>query len=736
LSFCIKMRSAISRLITICGLFLCVSGVEVAFAGDRTYEMVSPPYKGGYGATEILAVAPDGERVVSYSLGTFADAPSGLTLPGYLGYRSGSGWGTAPLMPPANIAPEVDATDYSSTLESALTEVKPGPNTGVTTFVGNETQLLLHSSYLPDTEADWMVLGGVRMKSLDSSEGSLGASPIYAGADDRLCHVLINSEAPLLSATIGTEGSQLYEAVAGCESEPGLRLVGLDNSRKILSSTCGIGPGPGGNTEDNAFNAISEDGRTIFFSGCIGAKAELFARLDGTRTIEISKPLGGCGDGGKPLEVPGEVPCPGAATRGSAIFVGANQTGTMVYFTTNQSLVNDDQDSSNDLYMARLECPGGGDNCEVAAREVTGIVQVSHDPNAAEAAEVAREVLVAPDGARAYFVASGVLSNNVNSEGFRALSGADNLYVYDSQSNETTFVTDLCSGPAKSGIQDDSRCPLNLEIGEKTRNDSRLWLSPGAREGETGGAAGRFLVFASYGQLVSSDTDTAQDIYRYDAMSGSLDRVSLGEAGSDGNGNSDEFDATLMPSHEEEGRVLGRYKMASRSISEDGSRIVFKSPEPLSQMAINHLENVYEWDKEPDWREGRVTLISSGTDEQSVDDVVMSASGKDIFFVTASALASQDIDDAQDVYDASLEGGPTPTPVGPESCSDACQGALTSPAPLLAPGSAVQSPGGNFTTPRPTVKVAKKGSRRTRKKHRRKLKRRTKLQARSGRSRS
>ena len=42
-----------------------------------------------------------------------------------------------------------------------------------------------------------------------------------------------------------------------------------------------------------------------------------------------------------------------------------------------------------------------------------------------------------------------------------------------------------------------------------------------------------------------SDTDTAKDVYRYDAETGALDRVSGGEADADANGNNDLFDATI-----------------------------------------------------------------------------------------------------------------------------------------------------------------------------------------------
>jgi hypothetical protein len=193
-------------------------------------------------------------------------------------------------------------------------------------------------------------------------------------------------------------------------------------------------------------------------------------------------------------------------------------------------------------------------------------------------------------------------------------------------------------------------------------------------------------------------------VYRYDAELGVLDRVSVGEAGYHANGNCDNgvkatgCDATF----EENGGlstalVSARSGLRARAVSEDGSRIVFMTTEPLSPAAVNHVESAYEWHKQPGWGEGRVSLVSSGSDEQRVNDVVITPSGRDIFFTTVQGLLPQDTDGLADVYDARLGGSGFPVPpASRQPCSgDACQGPLTNPAPLLLPGSVTQAPGGN-----------------------------------------
>ncbi len=371
-------------------------------------------------------------------------------------------------------------------------------------------------------------------------------------------------------------------------------------------------------------------------------------------------------------KVVGEVPCDGAGERASADFAGASEDGSQVYFKTTASLVAGDTDSGNDLYMAGIGCPEGRSECEVSEKEVTSLVQVSHDPNVGEAADVQGVVRVAPDGRRVYFVAGGDLLSQAQREVLKGQGrpvprvGAANLYVYDSVSGSVAF------------------------IGEG-----------GADEAQTAGLDGRFLVFSTFARLVGSDTDAAKDVYRYDAETGELDRVSLGEEGYGANGNASALGASITQGHNG-GSLQFQFEMDNRAISEDGSRIVFTSAEPLSPAASNGLVNAYEWHKEPGESEGKVSLVSAGSAEAPVEDVVISRDGRNVFFVTVQGLVARDTDGAADIYDARLVEGEevVQSPAEPRPCEgDACQGPLTNPAALLVPGSVSQAPGGNFAAP-------------------------------------
>ncbi len=738
---------------------------------ERHYEMVSPPYKGGYGVSAIDAVAvagaAEGERVQFESLGTFAGAPNDTLLGDYLAVRSGGGWSTTPLMLPATPSMprgnESAREVVSSSLESVL-------------FIGD---LAKHSGEVQERslegffEKEYLFQPlGVPRPSPQVMYGpltKLGGGSVEGieakGASPDLCRVLFPSTG-LLPEDKGLSET-LYElsagsSVNGCGGEaPSLRLLAVETGPKgeqrLIDPYCEpyLGGGEFDDRADMNLNVVSADGSEVFFTAgtdlgerkCDGLNGyfpqgpgKLFVRLNGERTVQISQPVA--------ADCAVSAPCHSAVAQ-RAVFTGAGEQGTRVFFTTVQSLVTGDAEFTcretagpvggiveglgefvtqagcespsggaqeararwhrfgNDVYMATLECPGGGEGCPAGEREVASLVQVSRSTVSGEPAEVQGEqaVTVSADGGRVYFVARGVLSEGVNREGRAPLKGADNLYVYDVAENRNHFVVDLCSGREQSGAVLDPACPGG--------SDSKQWL--GVRNLETTGN-GQFLVFTSYGQLTPDDTDTARDIYRYDAATETLERVSTGEDGYDSNGNNNSYDETLP--NMTPGRLpVGRYYMDVRAINEDGSRIVFGTADPLSSLALNGLSNVYEW------HEGHVSLISSGVAPEPEGEVttgggdspVITPSGRDIFFISAQDLVPQDTDGARDVYDARLGEGFPSEPASRRQCEgDACQGSLTNPAPLLVPGSVSQAPGENVPAPPPVKsKTTKKTSKKT-----------------------
>jgi hypothetical protein len=678
------------------GLLLSSTPAQALTNPERAYEMVTPPYKGGYGVGRIEGVAENGESVAFFSPGAFAGAPVGLTgeinkIP-YLSRRGSSGWSTVPITPPADLLPSSNYNDISPSLTSVLAVGQSGRSFG-RAEENYEWRFLVHSTETADSSANWEPGGGAF--TFPSYADNQVSELKYLGGDPDFCHVLFSTGLPVTEKAIGLS-QPLYEFNRGCGGEPaGPRLVAVNNEGNEgnpISPRCQVQLG----SVHNTFHAISSDGSEIFFTTCInnnGADQQLFVRLGGTRTVEVSRSLSeSCGAS--------EIPCPGAG-RASATFAGASEDGSKVYFTTTAPLVPGDSDASNNLYLASIGCPASTPGCSASEKVVTSLAEVSRGASGGEAG-VLGVVRVAPDGSRVYFVATGDLLSagqqaTLESAG-RAIphAGADNLYVYDSATGETTFVGDLCAGHDLSGAVEDSACPSSTE------NDTPTWREGEAGEdAQTAGPAGEFLVFSTVAQLTRDDIDTARDVYRYDASTDTLDRVSIGEVGADDNGNNSAFGAAIVPDGTISSvQVNTQYGLNSRAISEDGSRIVFESAEALSPLATNGLTNVYEWHKEPGWSEGRVTLISGGSGETPVDDAVIDPSGENVFFLTTQQLLPQDTDEAPDIYDARLGGGFPVVPALAQPCSgDACQGPLTNPAPLLVPGSVSQAPGENLAPP-------------------------------------
>jgi hypothetical protein len=677
----------------------------------RAYEMVSPVFKGGFDASLINGGAENGESVAFFSPGAFAGAPSSFSGElSYLARRGASEWSTTPLMAPAPLIAETQAGDMTPSLNMVLEMGHPGPNTFHP--IADEQDLLLHSTESPDTSEGWRQIGTIT-PLIKNEEDQF--RPAYRAASLDFCSVLLAPTATDHLLPLPPEAAeQLYEFDRGCNGEPqSLALVGLNNKHTLINLACPVSPGDEkyGSTGNNAFNAVSADGREVFFTVCVsgseeglGSDHQLFVRLAGSRTVEVSRPLApACEAGG----AAGEVPCEGASARAGANFAGASEDGSKVYFTAPLAagqlpLVPGDTDASDNLYMATIGCAQSKPACGAAEREVISLSQVSHDPASGQAANVMGVVRVAPDGTRVYFVAGGDLLSHGQQQALEGEArrvpqvGAANLYAYDSGSGTVAFVGDLCSGSLASGGVEDVYCPSG-------GSDEQFWMDNEA-QAQTAGKDGRFLAFATYAQLLSGDTNVARDVYRYDALSGRLGRVSGGEGGYDDNGNrtvlaqdGEALGASIAPGHYG-GSLREQYELDNRAISEDGSRIVFTSAEPLSAAATNGLANAYEWHEGiGGGGEGRVSLISSGDSEAAAEDVMISASGRDVFFVTDQGLLPQDTDGVADIYDARLDGGFPVAAAPPQPCSgDACQGPLTSSAPLLVPGSVPQAPGGNF----------------------------------------
>jgi hypothetical protein len=712
----------------------------------RSYEMVTPPYKDGGANVKVQAISGDGSRMIINSFGVFAGAEGdpidALAGAMYQLARSGSGWVTSSVTPPASLSPGSHFLGASADATKVLWEV-----------LGSSK-----SAY--DTDLDVRETNGtfVPMGPLTPPAGAAGppAGNIggeneevgFAGASRDLSHVLFTIRAanPALlwpgdTTNPGTEKS-LYEYVGTGNAQP--MLVGIcttsmggscPNGEGRLISNCGTVLGSaevarGGDT----YNAVSANGEAVLFTalghnvnGCKGIMApevsELYARLDQLQTVPVSEPS------------PNQCEQCNTTVRMPAVFQGASEDGSKAFFLTEQELFKGN--TTMNLYEYDFDNPTG-----------QKIVQVSSGSPTPEVQGVAR---ISEDGSHVYFVAKGVLTG-MNAEGKSPVHGANNLYVFERDevypNGRTTFVATLSSETEAELKTDEEPCaalsgeekevcekPFIREFDSRNEADSGKWNPFDSRQIQAT-PTGRFLVFTSVADLTAGDTSAARQVFEYDAMREKLVRVSIGAAGyAPGNLNASTNESYI--SSQSYTDVSVPTEAATRlAVSADGSNVLFSSLGALTKgaegAAAAGAYSVYEYHSVGAIENGNVYLISDGTNMLSTEIAGLDASGDDAFFSTADSLVPSDVDTQFDIYDARVGGGFS-APVAPATCEgDACQGTSSAPPTFETPGSVSEVGGGNLATqaePKPRPKPRAKHKRKAKAKERRKRGTRSKVHA-------
>jgi hypothetical protein len=558
----------------------------------RAYEMVTPPYKEGF-PVRTPVVSDDG-AVAFISLGVFGESavgsPSGVLQNQYVAMRSGVGWMTVAKAPPYATwntliyAPvEALSADFATSL-------------WVTRRRGVEDQ---PSLYLrgPDGSMTRVGPGAVPGNPRD---------PHVQGTSKDLSHIVFGH-----GSGIGNSADAALWEFVGTGNVGPARAVSVDNDgQPVQPEAC--------------LNRVSGDGRVIAFSsGCNGiGTPQVWARVGGSATVAVSESecTRSAGD-------PGGV-CQGVGVEPAA-YAGSAADGSRVLFTTTQQLVDGDTNTSssvdpsagNDLYACDI--PGGvpvavgaANRCSVL-REVSGVVS---------SARVQSFAGMSDDGSRVYFVAKGVLADNVGTDDAGAVDGRDNLYLWSTDAAHPAGRIRFVSGLSGGGLVNSQVTPDGRYLVFGTR--SRLVrVGPGA---DTDCA-------------VDGDVNCAVDVYRYDAERETMVRVSIRVSGS--GGNAPGLDA------------------GQPGVTADGSTVVFSTGEALSGDDVDGVSDVYAW------HDGEVALISDG--RVGADTPFITPSGRDIFFFTAAQLTALDGDAIGDVYDARVGGGfdlTRPVPCTGDSC--------------------------------------------------------------------
>ena len=690
----------------------------------RAYELVTPPYVAGQRPKgpnrELPAMSANGEHLLAVDYGGFAETRN--LENNQLEYgavyelsRTPSGWSTEALDPSASEYPRREFTDVASPdLRRTLWKLQIPPKKG------EELPLEPPNGVEAPNNADFAIresvgagkgrftlVGPFAAPGHVPSAGQTGEPAVggVVGASGELTHILFTVPKEGKQSWPGDETIEgaraLYEYDGTGGGEPVLVAVRNEaslqseaaregkahvNEAAELISQCGSPLGDKGVT--TATNAVSANGEVVYFTALAADEGpgkdacneagegsgppvnELYARVDGSRTVKIS------------------------GTE-AAEYLGASEDGAKVFFSEGER-----------LYEAEL---GGGEH-----PAVTRLVTIAGGAGA----DVTRAAAISQNGEQVYFDSKAVLTTLPNANGEVAQDDTanpeedvTNLYVYDTKTGTTALVAEQASVLQTTF---DGRFALLRAQHIENTNDNKTGVTQ-LFEYDTGsGSHPPTIVRVSIGQQSAAGyecpaTHVIEAGYDCDGNTAAEEPLaacaySQCKSGETGVGTSGELDSPYNA-------------RSGLSIAADGT-VVFTSTDALTPLAVAGGENVYEY------RTGNVYLIAAGDEAHLYEEprlFGLDETGQDVFFAATEQLVAQDTDTQVSWYDAREDGG-FPAPVLAPGChAEGCQGTIGVPPPLPSPGgSAVTPPGGNLAAPvayepavkpktKPKVKPCKKG---------------------------
>ena len=667
------------------------SGPSERLPDCRAYEQVSPVEKDGQDAMTLLPLRPAqaslceaGEpcTVAYMNVGAAFDGALGNDFPdAYLAARGAGSWQTTALTPPTPQAPtngqDEVAYAFSEDLSQTILRV-PLQQLTASAPAG------VYNLFLRQPGGAYSLVTASAATEPPHSGCTLCFEeedvPAFAGASSDFSHVIFEANDSLVAGAPGGEVENLYEAVA-----EHVRLVGFlpDGAIPAQGATAGGGIRAVSEHAHELAHAISQDGSRVLFEAAAdggapdpgqAGKTELYDRIDGASTVEVSAPVPGAEPSG--CETADRICDPG-----SAQFWAASDDGSLVYFTSKAALTKEsntgsegasgEEDAGSDLY--RYDAETGA---------LTDLTVDTMDPDGADVQGV---VGSSEDGSYVYFVADGHLGGD-------AKSGEPNLYLWHGPAGGSGTVTYIATlrAPTSEEVKDIEG--MRTETFEY-HSDLADWTSRPTESQAYVTPDGRHLAFMSVEPLTGYDNEdqtTGQadhEVFEYSAESGQLVCASCGAADVRPLGSA--FIGAKL------GERVSTPFHQPRSLSDDGSRLFFSSPDPLVPGISGGSTRVFQYEG------GSVQLISGTESGAGAVFVDASASGDDVFFATRERLVPSDTDELVDVYDARVGGG-LPDPREPMPCQGgACREPLSPQPSVSAPASALFTGIGNLVPASP-----------------------------------
>jgi hypothetical protein len=291
-------------------------------------------------------------------------------------------------------------------------------------------------------------------------------------------------------------------------------------------------------------------------------------------------------------------------------------------------------------------------------------------------------VTISPDGSHAYFLSETEL---VAGQG---QAGQLNMYVWDGST--VRFIATV--SPADLAWEDGAGgYPFGLAMWTALYRSTDLPAENDNRLSNTTRTTpdGDVIAFESAAQLTDFPNEGHFEVYRYDTTTEELDCVSCSRV--EPAASADSWFDFRGPGFSYQ-RVSPMIEV--HNLSEDGEQVVFESVDRLLPGDTNGARDVYRW------RNGELSLISTGEAEQHSLLVGVSPQGSDIFFRTGQSLVGQGQEaGALAIYDARVGGGLASQLATPPPSGCAGEGCLGDPDPgpgPLSPASSVFHGSGNL----------------------------------------
>jgi hypothetical protein len=561
-----------------------------ALPPDRAYEMVSPPDKnnGDIGAglfgLGVSYAGVNGDRLAYMALGGF-EAPSNSITGVYTAKREESFWesrsGFLPVFPLPSLGGATTAA-VSPDASRFITKTNRNPDTGERFQNGDDGAALLYDPFTGEHE---LVVPDL---DVNGNPVFLGFPTIVGSADFSRLFVTLGYD--LIDGLPPGGGNVLYMFEDGqLSAQSALPNGTLVRGASIPSPNRAINMNP---------NPASADGNVIYFEAS-GSQAGLYRRdFSGAtpQTVRVNDPETTQEPGGNP----------------GASFRGASDDGQIVYFTSNQKLVDDDTNNVIDLYQY--------DHSKPAGQRLTLISKYANPAETPQA--VSRVQNVSADGSAVVFSSQAwLLPGEAPSSG---------VHLYLARNGQ---ISHLRTTAADADAED-------------------LLLR----------ADGEQLVWLTDERLTAHDNGGFAQVYVRDNTTGQWSCASCLQ------GEANTVAAELRMSGAISWFGPAWDYAISRNLSTEG-HVFFETKEALLPQDTNDKMDVYIW------QDGELDLISTGRSSDHSFFASATPDGSDVFFITRERLSGWDFDNATDVYTARVDGGLPEPPEPAQPCTgDDCQG--------------------------------------------------------------